>query len=117
MSKLDFGEKLYVKDDGIVDCVLALKALPSDENSKAHLEELDQMPTLKKSKGSSESSSSPHDGLVLKQLPNHLSYAFLGANSTYLVIISAFLSSQEEKKLFEVLRNHKSALGWRISDI
>lgn len=58
-----------------------------------------------------------HDGITLKQLLEHLWYAFLGGNSTLLVIILAHLSQGEEEKLLGVLRRHKSALGWLISNI
>ncbi|KAI3443836.1 hypothetical protein Pfo_000501 [Paulownia fortunei] len=53
----------------------------------------------------------------LKALPEHLRYEFLGANNTYSVIISASLSPLEVEKLLRVLREHKSAIGWSISDL
>ena len=55
--------------------------------------------------------------LELKQLPIHLRYAFLGEGDTYPVIISASLSSIEEEKLLRVLRDHRTAIGWQISDL
>ncbi|XP_060673095.1 uncharacterized protein LOC132803722 [Ziziphus jujuba] len=53
----------------------------------------------------------------LKPLPSHLKYAFLGFNNTLPVIISSALSEDQEAKLLEVLREHKTALGWTIADI
>ena len=53
----------------------------------------------------------------MKQLPDHLRYAFFWGQSEFLVIISASLSPLEEEKLIEVLRKHKSALAWSIADI
>ena len=53
----------------------------------------------------------------LKILPKNLRYAFLGSDSTYPVIISAFLTAIEEEKLLHVLRERNSALGLSISDI
>ncbi|KAI3463774.1 hypothetical protein Pfo_020437 [Paulownia fortunei] len=53
--------------------------------------------------------------LKLKVLPEHFWYEFLGANNTYLVIISASLSRLEVEKLLRVLREHKSTIGWSIS--
>ncbi|KAI5312735.1 hypothetical protein L3X38_041909 [Prunus dulcis] len=55
--------------------------------------------------------------LELKPLPNHLKYAYLGANETLPVIIAASLTSHEEDNLIEVLKEHKTALGWTIADI
>ena len=55
--------------------------------------------------------------LELKQLAEHLTYAYLGENQTLPVIVAANLSLGEEEKLLKVLREHKIALGWTIADI
>ena len=55
--------------------------------------------------------------LELKPLPSHLKYAFLGVEDTFPVIISYFLESDQENKLLEILRTHKTAIGWIIADI
>ena len=55
--------------------------------------------------------------LELKPLPSHLKYAFLGVEETFLVIISSSLDSDQENKLLEILRTHKTAIGWTIADI
>ena len=55
--------------------------------------------------------------LELKPLPSHLKYAFLGAEETFPVIISSSLESDQENKLLEILRTHKTAIGWTIADI
>ncbi|VVA20548.1 PREDICTED: LOW QUALITY PROTEIN, partial [Prunus dulcis] len=59
----------------------------------------------------------PPPKLELKPLPNHLKYTYLGANETLPVIIAASLTSHEEDSLIEVLKEHKTALGWTIEDI
>ncbi|XP_061353436.1 uncharacterized protein LOC133298194 [Gastrolobium bilobum] len=53
----------------------------------------------------------------LKILPNTLKYVFLGDEETYPVIINKGLSSDQEKKLVEVLKTHKTTIGWSISDL
>ena len=54
----------------------------------------------------------------LKVLPQHLKYAFLEENDeSYPVIISSSLTSEQEKKLLKILREHKSAIGWTLADI
>ena len=53
----------------------------------------------------------------LKQLPEHLCYAFLGDSYTFPVIVAASLTPEEEEKLLRMLREHRTALGWTISDI
>ncbi|XP_012844566.1 PREDICTED: uncharacterized protein LOC105964603 [Erythranthe guttata] len=55
--------------------------------------------------------------LEMKELPAHLKYAYLGKNDTLPVIISQSLSTLQEQRLLEVLREHKMALGWKIADI
>ena len=52
-----------------------------------------------------------------KPLPSHLKYAYLGVESTLLVIISSSLNAMEEEKLLRVLRDHKQALGWSLADL
>ncbi|CAN6576333.1 unnamed protein product [Malus baccata var. baccata] len=55
--------------------------------------------------------------LELKVLPEHLKYAYLGADSSLPVIIAADLSSTDEDKLLRILRSHQDAIGWTIADI
>ncbi|KAG8501565.1 hypothetical protein CXB51_003844 [Gossypium anomalum] len=55
--------------------------------------------------------------LELEQLPNHLEYAYLGNNSTLPVIIASNLQPKEKEELLQVLRQHKRAIAWKISDI
>lgn len=61
---------------------------------------------------------SPQDEKLseLKHLPSHLKYIFL-ENNAYPVIISASLTALEEKLLIQTLRKHRSAIGWKISDL
>ncbi|XP_070002991.1 uncharacterized protein [Nicotiana sylvestris] len=55
--------------------------------------------------------------LELKSLPSHLHYAYLGSFDTLPVIISSDFFELQEEKLLRVLREHKRAIGWTISDI
>ena len=55
--------------------------------------------------------------LELKELPTHLRYAYLGENFTLPVIISSSLTGDKEEKLLCVLGDHKTAIGWTITDI
>ena len=55
--------------------------------------------------------------IELKQLPDHLKYVFLGDGETLPVIISNKLTKDQEHRLIEVLREHKTAIGWTIADI
>ncbi|KAJ8770233.1 hypothetical protein K2173_011769 [Erythroxylum novogranatense] len=55
--------------------------------------------------------------LELKQLPQHLKYAYLGENSTLPVIVFTELTNVQEEKLLRVLKGHKRAIGWTLADI
>ena len=55
--------------------------------------------------------------LELKPLPSHLKYAFLGVEETFPVIVSSSLELDQENKLLEILRTHKTSIGWIIADI
>ena len=57
------------------------------------------------------------DGLVLKELPKCLIYAFLGCNDTKSVIISSKLDNYMEVKLLSVLERNSEAFAWSIEDI
>ena len=50
-------------------------------------------------------------------MPSHLKYAYLLEDEKLPVIISSKLNLDQEKKLLELLREHKKALGWTIADI
>ncbi|GJR91079.1 reverse transcriptase domain-containing protein [Tanacetum coccineum] len=55
--------------------------------------------------------------LILKDLPSHLEYAFLEGTSKLPVIIAKDLKKEEKEQLLKVLKSHKRAIAWKISDI
>ncbi|RDX91427.1 hypothetical protein CR513_26601, partial [Mucuna pruriens] len=55
--------------------------------------------------------SPPLPPMELKPLPSHLKYAYLD------IIITNNLHQEQEDKLLEVLRQHKKAIGWKLSDL
>ncbi|GJT39554.1 reverse transcriptase domain-containing protein [Tanacetum coccineum] len=60
----------------------------------------------------------PFEGeLELKDLPSHLEYAFLEETDKLPVIISKELKDKEKATLLKVLKSHKRAIKWKISDI
>ncbi|RDY11478.1 Retrovirus-related Pol polyprotein, partial [Mucuna pruriens] len=64
-----------------------------------------------------EKSPSPPPPMELKPLPSHLKYAYLDKEHQLLVIIANNLYQEQEDKLLEVLRQHKRAMGWKLSDL
>ena len=57
------------------------------------------------------------EGLILKELPEHLKYAFLQPEKRKPIIISVGLTRQEEQKLLETLKKYKEAIAWSIEDL
>ena len=54
------------------------------------------------------------EGLILKELHEHLKYAFLQQEKVKLVIISISLIELKEQKLVEIIRKYKEAIAWSI---
>ncbi|RDY13888.1 Retrovirus-related Pol polyprotein from transposon 17.6, partial [Mucuna pruriens] len=55
--------------------------------------------------------------MELKPLPSHLKYAYLDSEQQLPVIITNNFHQEQEDKLLEVLRQHKKAIGWKLSDL
>ncbi|GJV89872.1 reverse transcriptase domain-containing protein [Tanacetum coccineum] len=55
--------------------------------------------------------------LELKDLPSHLEYAYLEENDKLPVIIAKGLKDDEKEALLKVLKSHKRAIAWKITDI
>ena len=57
------------------------------------------------------------EGLVLKELPSHLKYAYFELPKSKPVIISARLSDAEEQKLLKILKNYQESIAWSIDEL
>nr|GEV08649.1 DNA-directed DNA polymerase [Tanacetum cinerariifolium] len=55
--------------------------------------------------------------LELKELPSHLEYAFLEETDKLPVIIAKDLKDDEKEALLKLLKSHKRAIAWKITDI
>nr|GFB74477.1 reverse transcriptase domain-containing protein [Tanacetum cinerariifolium] len=53
----------------------------------------------------------------LKELPPHLEYAFLEGDDKLPIIIAKDLSVEEKTALITILKSHKRAISWKLSDI
>ena len=56
------------------------------------------------------------EGLVLKELPKHLKYSFLGEERSKPGIIATNLTAKKEQKVMETLRNQE-AIAWLVEDL
>ncbi|RDX94083.1 Retrovirus-related Pol polyprotein, partial [Mucuna pruriens] len=55
--------------------------------------------------------------MELKPLPSHLKYAYLDSEQQLPVIVASNLLPEQEEELLKVLRQHKKAIGWKLSDL
>ncbi|GJY64387.1 hypothetical protein Tco_0465847 [Tanacetum coccineum] len=94
------------------DLLLLEKLLNDDPSSRLPPKELHfgEIKTIK-------SSIDDPPELELKDLPSHLEYAFLEGTDKLTVIISKELKDEEKAALLKVLKSHKRAIAWKISDI
>ncbi|GJX35692.1 reverse transcriptase domain-containing protein [Tanacetum coccineum] len=64
-----------------------------------------------------EPSSNDFPELELKELPSHVEYAFLEDDNKLPVIIGKDFRDEDKTGLLKVLRAHKHAIAWKMSDI
>ena len=55
--------------------------------------------------------------LRIENLTAHLKYVYLGEQETFPIIITSHLNDRQEKDLKEILRKHRKAIGWTMTDI
>ncbi|GKC23600.1 reverse transcriptase domain-containing protein, partial [Tanacetum coccineum] len=94
------------------DLLTLERLLNSDPSSTLPLEEqnFEELKTV-------EPSSDELPELELKDLPPHLEYAFLEGTDKLVVIIAKDLKDKDKTALLKVLRSHKHAIAWKMSDI
>ena len=62
-----------------------------------------------------ESSTPPK--VEIKALPSSLKHAFLGANSTYPIIVNSELNGADLDRIVNLVRKYRKAIGYTIDDI
>ena len=86
-----------------IETVLSLKQNRNDKGENNEKREIHQ--------------ETSEEGLVLKELPSHLKYAYLESPKRKPVIISARLSDAEEQRLLKILKKHKESIAWSIEEL
>ncbi|GJS63132.1 reverse transcriptase domain-containing protein [Tanacetum coccineum] len=113
----------YLKDDSIsleidhADCnpeedICLIEKLLNNDPFQLPLMDLKQSEMTK-----AKSSIEEPPELKLKDFPSHLEYAFLEENDKLPVIIAKGLKNDEKDVLLKVLKSHKGAIAWKITDI
>ncbi|XP_058763952.1 uncharacterized protein LOC131637372 [Vicia villosa] len=104
-------DKEEAADEREVEVVAMMEASPIFKSSRQNRWEDLRQPLVEGKK------EEPKKGAELKQLPENLKYVFLDAESRCPAIINSDLERLQELKLVEVLKKHKSAMGWSIEDL
>nr|GEV97963.1 reverse transcriptase domain-containing protein [Tanacetum cinerariifolium] len=113
----------YVKDESIspeidhADCdsegdICLIEKLLNNDPFQHTLIDLKQGEVVK-----AKSSIEEPPKLELKDLPSHLEYAYLEGVDKLPVIIAKDLKVDEKEALLKVLKSHKRAIAWKITDI
>ena len=58
-----------------------------------------------------------YEGLILKELPKHLKFSFLGSEKSKPVIIATDLTEEKEQKLLQILIKYKEAIAWSVENL
>nr|GEW56402.1 reverse transcriptase domain-containing protein [Tanacetum cinerariifolium] len=117
-SSFEFHQS-YLDPEGEI---LLLEAFLNDDPPLPPLNQRNYLPEVPKElkicEAKSDKSSVDEPSVVeLKVLPPHLEYAFLEGDDKLPVIIAKDLSVEEKTALLTVLKSHKRAIAWRLSDI
>nr|GEU70535.1 reverse transcriptase domain-containing protein [Tanacetum cinerariifolium] len=113
------ADQSYVDTEGDI---LLLEAFLNDDLSLPPLNQGNYLPEVRKelkiceAKTDKSSIDEPPE-VELKDLPPHLKYAFMESDDKFLVIIAKDLSIEEKTALISVLKSHKRAIAWKLSDI
>nr|GEU96376.1 reverse transcriptase domain-containing protein [Tanacetum cinerariifolium] len=102
--------------------ILLLEAFLNDDPSLPPLNQGNYLPEVRKELKSCEAKSDKSSideplEVELKGLPPHLEYAFLDGDDKFRIIIAKELSVEEKTALITVLKSHKRAIAWKLSDI
>nr|GEV72792.1 reverse transcriptase domain-containing protein [Tanacetum cinerariifolium] len=112
-------DQSYLDSEGDI---LLLEAFLNDDPSLPPTNQGNYLPEVRKelkiceAKSDKSSIDKPPE-VELKDLPPHLEYTFLEGDDKLPVIIMKDLSVEEKTALITVLKSHKRAIAWKLSDI
>nr|GEV01932.1 DNA-directed DNA polymerase [Tanacetum cinerariifolium] len=100
----------------LLEAILNSEPLPPLPNHEQYLPSFKKQLKVCEAKTVKSSIDEPPE-VELKDLPPHLEYVFLESNNKLPVIISKELGDEEKSALIKVLKSHKRAIAWKLSDI
>ncbi|GJR63681.1 reverse transcriptase domain-containing protein [Tanacetum coccineum] len=109
----------YYDPDGdilLLEAILNSDPSPPPPNQGNYLPEIRKDLKICEANNEKSSVNEPPE-VELKDLPPHLEYAFLEGNDKLPIIIAKDLKNEEKAALIEVLKSHKRAIAWKLSNI
>nr|GEU83515.1 reverse transcriptase domain-containing protein [Tanacetum cinerariifolium] len=100
----------------LLEAILNSKPLPPLPNHEQYLPSFKKELKVCEAKTVKSSVDEPPE-VELKDLPSHLEYAFLEGDNKLPIIIAKELGDEEKSALIKVLKSHKRAIAWKLSDI
>nr|GEX78323.1 reverse transcriptase domain-containing protein [Tanacetum cinerariifolium] len=110
---------LYYDPEGdilLLESILNSKPLPPLPNHEQYMPSFKKELKVCEAKTVKSSFDEPPE-VELKDLPPHLEYTFLEGDNKLPVIIAKELGDEEKSALIKVLKSHKRAIAWKLSDI
>nr|GFB22358.1 reverse transcriptase domain-containing protein [Tanacetum cinerariifolium] len=104
------------RDILLLEAILNSEPLPPLPNHKQYMPSYKKELKVCEAKTVKSSVDEPPE-VELKDLPPHLEYAFLEGDNKLPVIIFKELGDEEKFTLIKVLKSHKRAVTWKLSDI
>nr|GEW51460.1 reverse transcriptase domain-containing protein [Tanacetum cinerariifolium] len=100
----------------LLEAILNSEPLPPFPNHKQYMPSYKKELKVCEAKTVKSSVDEPPE-VELKDLPPHLKYTFLDDDNKLLVIIAKELGNEEKFALIKILKSHKRAIAWKLSDI
>nr|GEX97866.1 reverse transcriptase domain-containing protein [Tanacetum cinerariifolium] len=125
-KKLGDPGKFLISCDfpGMVECLALadLEAFLNDDPSPPPPNQRNYMPKVRRELKICEAKTKKYlvdepPMVELKALPPHLEYDFLKGDNKLPIIIAKDLSVEEKAALITILKSHKQAIAWKLSDI
>ncbi|GJY62513.1 reverse transcriptase domain-containing protein [Tanacetum coccineum] len=118
---IQFQSQVPNSEPVVIPDILLLESFLNDDpspppNQGNYLPEIQKELKICEAKTDKSSIDEPPE-VELKDLPPHLEYAFLEGDNKLPVIIAKDLSVEEKAALIKVLKSHKRAIAWKLSDI
>nr|GEU33956.1 reverse transcriptase domain-containing protein [Tanacetum cinerariifolium] len=115
---LEFNPFYYDPEGDILllEAILNSKPLPLLLNHKQYMPLYKKQLKLYEAKTIKSSVDEPPE-VELKDLPPYLKYVFLEGDNKLPVVIAKVLEDEEKSALIKVLKSHKRAIAWKLSDI